>query len=240
MSDFLCPFCLHSFSCDLKVLHILPCYRAYMFKNKAVPYCTCNRCLGARTHPGDNADGSYNPEDPDSSGQTRKHELLLPAIDVKKSKQETSTAPALSNCNNAPEIHLHQRTGGQCLICDIKKSPSAVHVPFIYLGRFSEFMICKKQHILDEQDVKLLMKRLTMAWTQIEKDGSDEPNAIFYDSQEDVPAPVQHSCIGYQSLDGSEMCGKSCTIPLFFDLNNPHWFCKPSHLVRYLAYNYGK
>ena len=170
MSDFICPFCLQTFSSDLKVLHILPCYRAYMFKNKTAPYCTCNRCEGAKTHPGDNADGSFEREDPDAPIQHRKHELppALPEL-PKKVKQELSPVLSVTTAEPNNAIHLYQRTGGSCLVCDIKKSPSAVHIPFIYLRRFSEFMICKKQHLLEEADYLKLGKLLNSAWDQIIK-----------------------------------------------------------------------
>ena len=87
MSEFLCPFCMISFSCDLKVLHVLPCYRTYMKKNNAVPYCTCNHCKASRTHPGDQVDGSYrlmkNEED-EEIPLTRKHDLPPTELPPKK------------------------------------------------------------------------------------------------------------------------------------------------------------
>jgi hypothetical protein len=212
-----------------------------MFKNKAAPYCTCNCCEGTKTHPGDSADGSFEREGLDASIQNRKHELppALPEL-PKKAKQEMCSALSVAAVEPSNAIHLHQRTGGSCLVCDIKKSPSAVHIPFIYLGRFSEFMVCKKQHLLEEADYLKLGKLLNIAWDQIEKNKSDEPNTAFRDSDDEAPAPTQHTCVGYQVMDGSTVCGRKCTVPLFFDLDAPHWFCKPSHMLRYLAYHYGK
>jgi hypothetical protein len=156
----------------------------------------------------------------------------------------TALMSAASAAVAATGLHLHHRTGVSCIVCDAKKSPSAVHIPFVYLGRFSEFMICRKSHFTEEEDYKLLTARLTAAWELIKTNGTDEPNTSFIDSQdEESPAfSSAHKCVGYRQMDGEAICGASCGIELFFDLNEPtrHYFCKPSHLLRYFMLHFGK
>jgi hypothetical protein len=130
------------------------------------------------------------------------------------------------------------------LVCNEKKSPSAVHIPFIYLGRYSEFMICKKSHLADEEDYASLKAKLNTAWEQIERNGSDEPNSAFRDSQGEGESPItvpsNTTCCGYHTMDETGVCGDECSIPLFFDLDSPKFFCRPIHLLRYFCLHYGK
>jgi hypothetical protein len=241
MTDFLCPYCKTDFPADFKIFHVFPCGREYMLKHKMLPLCTCNRCKGTRSHPGDQLDGSFGEEEEVPLAKREKEKPIHPKMEPVTAISTTPSEPPRPVLSEA-STHAHQHTGGNCIVCDTKKSPSAVRTPFIYLGRFMEFMVCKKEHLHIDDEYELLTKRLTTAWKLIETNGTDEPNPALRDSADagEVTFAQNHKCEGYTTQTGETVCGKLCKIELYFDLDNPRYFCKVTHLLRYLALHYGK
>lgn len=106
-------------------------------------------------------------------------------------------------------------------------------------------MICRKNHLPEDSEYLLALNRLTAAWETIQRNGTDEPSMAFQNSQEsdylEAFVDAKHKCVGYDQMNGETACGLSCKIELFLDLDvsNRHYFCKPSHLMRYLLFHYG-
>ena len=158
-----------------------------------------------------------------------------------------------SNIDNQPSILKNdvsptntilptQYSGIHCLICPkppkSNKSPSAVPIPFIYMGKKREFLICKKSHFGNQEDYDLALERLNFSFDFIKNNGDNISN--YYESgEEEETQKEDNKCHGYldvQKTPCNVICG---SVELYINLDDPYYFCKPSHLLWYILINYG-
>lgn len=102
-------------------------------------------------------------------------------------------------------ISYGQHIASECLCCGEKSSPSSVAVPFIFIGRYREYMICKKSHLANHEELMQVEKKLTYVFDQIEQEG-DVPTASFRDliNGKDLQA-LEEECVGFMLTNSTEV-----------------------------------
>lgn len=75
-------------------------------------------------------------------------------------------------------------TGKDCCICKQHKAQSSVTIPYINVGKYRTFMVCKKQHLSNMKEMKNFSESIDQEVKDIQKNGDMNENS-FTSSQED-------------------------------------------------------
>jgi len=206
-----------------------------------VPYCTCNTCCGTKTH-----DGDYIEEG--KPGRREKRKLS----ETKFEEHEGSMNEMLTR---------QQLMGKHCIECRKGKPPSHLFIPLLNIGKFRKFMICKKRHIWDVKEAKHISEIIDKELVIINQHKANRTQNILSGSpnhesedekasasdEEEARDTLVHKCVGYLDIEhGKEdqpptMCNVDCPSLLWFDDGDKtFYFCKGSHMIRYLIHHYGK
>jgi hypothetical protein len=169
MSTYDCITCGKSVLVSKNIHHSPQCIFDTSRAEGYLSFCTCNKCKGRRTHPGDNADGTYleevlgnrsvvpnlPPSDPVTTSpvnNNNKRESVSAASESPTSKhlrteEGTATTMVTLSKKRLDEPEHTQLVGTHCFICKQAKTPSATPYPFLFMGKYRELMLCTKKHL---------------------------------------------------------------------------------------------
>jgi hypothetical protein len=242
--------------------HVPQCYRQICNKLSFVPMCTCNSCKAEHTHPGDTIDG-FSLRKRTSPDSTDEEEPLL-------CKRVTSAPPPPPATTVAPPPSLSQQqalevdppsllhagsynklSGKICLVCGATRSPSALKIPYLSIGKYRKVMICKKSHLTDDAVVGHICAALEWELTRIKNLGESPLVSVLRSSVEkpEVPADglneatgvvqeIGKKCDSYVDLEKTR-CSADADGILYLKVESLRRFCKPTHALRYLVIHYG-
>lgn len=150
--------------------HIPKCYRDACISDGFVPFCTCQHCKGERAHDGDmkSSPSKRSLKEEDDDGESSA------PLTEKKQKTEKDTL-------FVPTKTLEGKT---CVCCGAQKSPSALTIPIIHIGKHRELKICKKQHLNDEE-IKGITKIIEQELEIVVNSGDSKEDAFLLGSQEE-------------------------------------------------------
>lgn len=208
-SKFMCPLCVKEFQQIALIAHNPRCYITFCKSLGIVPLCTCPSCEGVRAHP------------PPIGGvlESPPKKRVLEVNEIED--DEPMSAAVLS-----PD----QKMGKICCLCGVKRSA----LPVIHVGRYRKFTLCKKEHLTNDGSANELGTLLDKELAYLRHHG-DTPTSILADGSGDESKVPSETCTGYKNLDGSKSkCGDKADFLHFEFKNEMKWFCKGSHLVRYM------
>lgn len=238
--------------------HVPQCYRNTCKKLSFVPMCTCNACNAQQTHPGDTIDGISNHKRPAPVADEEEEPLI--------NKRAVPTSPSVTvppqppqpvvqrQQENNPPLYLqggsyNKLSGKICLVCGVPRSPSAVKIPFLSIGKYRKVMICKKSHLTDDAVVNHICGALEFELTRIKTHGESPMVSVLRNSQEkqsDSPdgmneatgVEIGKTCDSYVDLEKTR-CTADVDGILYLKGDSQRRFCKPTHALRYLVIHYG-
>lgn len=110
------------------------------------------------------------------------------ALKFQNSTTLTSPISLLNENERKCTLSFNQHSAVECVVCKNKSPPSAVSLPFLYMGRTQEYMICKKSHLSTEEDYRTLIIELEAAYNHVKKT-KDEPISFLRSAQNGVFVP---------------------------------------------------
>jgi len=166
-----------------------------------MPMCTCFKCQGKQSHPGDQSNGRQ-------------------------------------------KVHH----------CASKKSKSNVKIPIVCIGKYRKFLVCKKNHLVLKEELSQLISRIDEELSVLDQKGdialdvlekSDSESEFTYDKESETSTENNDektkTCDGYTDLEKSTKCCTETSGFLYFeDKAETKYFCKGTHIVRYILQHYCK
>lgn len=172
MSSIVCPLCGKEEKLMGYVNHCAVCLRqTCIAEYGCLPPCTCNTCKGRKTHDGDTMDNIDTGAKSEFSmrKESKTPTTLKPQVQQQKeSKEEENDKP----------LAVSQMIGKCCVVDGKTKAPSACPVPYVFVGKFTRFKICKKSHLTDDNDAKILCKIIDARAKVIKEKGDESCNFI--------------------------------------------------------------
>lgn len=185
-----------------------------------------------------------------------------PGPPIKKQKAEpASVAPAapavpappatLAAAPAAPTAPAHmslltpdQLKGKTCFVCSLQKSPSAVPIPFIYLGNYRTLMVCKKSHFSRDDEYATMLDRLQLEYNTVVA-SCDQPASAHKRKGALPSAPNKDKlCGGLDDIEKpKEVCQEPCYPYIFITPQSSGdytFFCSPVHALHYLHVHFLK
>jgi len=191
--------------------HIPRCYYQLLITKGEVPKCTCMKCKGLRSHDGDYLTVQNKPSTSTS---------FLPLIQ-----------PTLDPNNLTPD----KLCGKECLICENRTITKSL--PIINIGRYRKVGLCKKAHITD--DCNDIATKLDAILEKVSDCNDGKASVLDGSDDEDLFLDYDQECKGCTTAEAGKECGKPCKALMYLNANDEkQYFCKGSHLVRYLLVFY--
>jgi hypothetical protein len=136
---------------------------------------------------------------------------------------------------------------GKFCFCGIRsRNEKNTGLPTIHLGKYRTLKLCKKQHLTNPEECNKVENFIDLELTKIHEKGDVSANVLECGSQEESPSELQalKKCSGYLNLIEKEKCDLFTDGFLYLQIEKDNetelYFCKASHLVRYLAVHYCK
>lgn len=241
-----CALCMEEINVVVLMAHTVLCYIEQCNILDIVPTCTCNTCLGRKTH---DLDSINSPK--------REQEGLTEYSPQKKMKNEVMSANVLpgSSAHTSFDklLDMPQIIGKQCLFCCTEKSKSQVNqcVPYINIGQHVHLMVCKKKHLTGMAEEQFSLNDLVDYWVNRVVESKDCPfNKVVLNlalSGEDVAPDFEQKdfcCDGHLAVitkkgEKVHKCLEPCSEVLWMEVGSKtkkekKRFCKSSHLYKYL------
>lgn len=227
-ATFFCPLCCKFVMLFMLMPHIPACYRQFCQLTGVRPLCTCDDCCGKEAHPvlrHINAAPIKKEEESNNN-----------AVVVPKPPTELKAAEKKISALNSTKSNFAVLSGKTCLVPDCLKSCSGTKgLPRIHVGSTTELRLCMKRHIslhFDEACQKIDELIAEHALTG-EKTSSLRSSG---EKQREPAADVE--CCGFSEIGKTDIeCKQTCK-PILWIIPAKgfarHYFCKTSHLLRYL------
>eukprot|EP01114_Cavostelium_apophysatum_P003181 TRINITY_DN12953_c0_g1_i1.p1 TRINITY_DN12953_c0_g1~~TRINITY_DN12953_c0_g1_i1.p1 ORF type:complete len:355 (+),score=15.21 TRINITY_DN12953_c0_g1_i1:158-1222(+) len=247
---YICNLCLKPQPERALMTHLPQCFRQESIKMNQVPLCTCNSCCAERTHPGDVLH-----EQPVASEHSlapprkRGPSAITSSTEGRAIVDPTYSKSSLDyNTENPLILDIDQLQASKCLVCNEKKSPSQVPLPFIYIGAYHEVMICVKAHLSNTEQVQFAKQIIDRYNEKVRL--KDEPEYILGSLSPDAPrkettavaddAPLSmEQCGGFQDYNNPVECGEFCRGTLFIKHGGSEiFFCRASHCLGFIYNKY--
>jgi hypothetical protein len=154
-----------------------------------------------------------------------------------KSVTPSNTSPKASSTNIAiPKLSTDKLMGKECLLCEQKRTPKVSGIPFLHIGQYRKFQICKKGHLTDEEDSSKILAFLNDELA-ILKDCGDTKSSVLADGSSDEETPDNSgNCAGFHKPEDTESCNEKADGLLWVETaKESKIFCKPTHMLRYIG-----
>ena len=125
-----------------------------------------------------------------------------------------------------------------------KKSPANVNLPKIYIGKYIQLMICKKDHIkhIDEGDKigNIIDHLLSTVRNSKDTPPGGKYLRLSHEDEESELEITTQVCSGYLDPNAETKCKKKTDLYLYIYIEEGTqvYFCKSTHLLRYLIKYY--
>ncbi len=183
MSEFDCFMCKTKVENMIMVAHVPQCYRAYCQKYNTEPYCTCNECVGRKTH----AISGFILKS-SSPPATSKSEPRPNVANINSVLPSNGSNPKVADNEpkaQSPKANMTILTANCCMVCEKKASPSAVPVPYINIGKHCQVMICTKKHLGEEGDHAAILNIIDHELDRITQHGDSVKSILGASDGED-------------------------------------------------------
>ena len=128
------------------------------------------------------------------------------------------------------ELTPDKLSGKECLMCAARQPYKGV--PHIHCGRFRTMFVCKKHHLTDECDVlAALLDHINKEVIERNDVRKSIMDGVSDDENYEIP---MSKCSGHLDTEG-HICNAECKQTLYVKEMPPKYFCKGSHLVKYLV-----
>lgn len=243
-NTFLCPCCNLNISHLKTASHLPACVRKFCIEEMGVlPNCTCNACKGLKTHHGDSFVQTITPPSLPSSSSSSSTTSSIQTHRITIEEDVNSDSEIIG-----PEVGFsrYQAEGKKCIICDGTRTASQLNVPLVYIGKHRIFKICKKEHIVSKKELEKLVSIFAQEHMIIKKNGDKALNPLRTSGEiimEDNS--IKQVCCGFIDEECKKECKKEkdCYFSIYEvdnSLKVKKYFCKSTHLVRYLTEYYCK
>lgn len=126
-----------------------------------------------------------------------------------------------------------------CFLCKSKKSSSNTGLSVVSIGKYRQITICKKSHLTNPNEEKNIATLIDKELEFIKKNKDDNASNLYNGSELDEDDSEEDDCCGFLNLDDQEKCiNKGKLLYFETEAKEKKYFCKTTHLIRYLVVYY--